>query len=123
VATSRKIFHADSCVSCPTCSCEIPVLGAIRLPREFSVLCPNCGLRRVYQATELHDAKQDTEETHKSRRIQFGKKKDKTSGGPKSWLSESMSWLQHCRHPELPSALLSPQASPSSTIVRWIAPQ
>jgi hypothetical protein len=102
VAVARKFVEPDpsvSCVSCPTCSCEIPMLNAMRLPREFSVLCPNCGWRDEYQLVAVHDARQDGESTHEFRRIQFGKKNVKKSVKknmpiqPKSRLNEWASWL------------------------------
>ena len=62
MAVFRKIVNAGvSCVTCPTCSGEIPVQIALRLPREFSVKCPNCGWRREYQSAGLHDAKPGAE--------------------------------------------------------------
>ena len=88
-----------SCVSCPTCSCEIPVQAALRMPREFSVLCPNCGRRREYQSAELHDAKRDAEPTREFPRIQFGRKNVKKieEGNifiqPKTRLNQIVSWL------------------------------
>jgi predicted RNA-binding Zn-ribbon protein involved in translation (DUF1610 family) len=85
VATSRKVSQIDTCVRCPTCSWEIPLVGTLRLPREYSVLCPNCGQRKVYQAAQAHDLKQDAEATKTSGRIiQFGTKK---AMEPKSWLN------------------------------------
>jgi hypothetical protein len=63
-----------SSVSCPACSCEIPVVGTQRLPREFSVLCPNCGQRNFYQQVETHDPKQDAGAARTPAKIEFGKK-------------------------------------------------
>ena len=101
MAASRKIIvKTDTCVSCPTCSCEIPVLNTIALPREFSVLCPNCGGRNFYQLAQTHDRKEDAEATQISARIQFGMKRatdgDLTAAKPmlpKSRLSQFGSWL------------------------------
>ena len=102
MAVFRKVATPDtdvSCVSCPKCSFEIPVLGARRLPREFSVLCPNCGWRKEYQLAGLHDAKQDWEATHEIRTIQFGKKDEKKNDEediliqPKARLNGLVSWL------------------------------
>jgi len=101
VAASRKIIvKTDTCVSCPTCSCEIPVLNTIGLPREFSVLCPNCGGRKFYQLAQTHDRREDAEATQISGRIQFGMKPatvgDLTAAKPmlpKSRLSQFGSWL------------------------------
>ena len=70
----KKIIKADTCVTCPTCTREITVLSAARLPRVFSVLCPNCGWRKEYQLAQLHDAKEAAETAPTIRRIQFGKK-------------------------------------------------
>jgi transcription elongation factor Elf1 len=100
VATSRKDFEIDTCVSCPTCSREILVSDELQLPREFSVPCPNCGRRSVYQVAEVHDLKQKTETTQISERVQFGTMRatdcDLTAGKwmqPKSRLNELASWL------------------------------
>jgi hypothetical protein len=90
VAIYRKIIKTDTCVSCPTCSREIPVLGTSRLPREFSVLCPSCGRRKAYQLDEVHDRTQDAETTQAAGLIQFGKK---NWIQPKSGLNEWASWL------------------------------
>ena len=101
MATSRKIIlKTGVCVSCPTCACEIPVLTAQSLPREFSVLCPSCGGRKFYQVTQVHDEAQDAKKTQISARMQFGMRGtidyDQTAGKsmpPKSRLSELASWL------------------------------
>jgi len=97
VATSRKTLKTDTgkpdtYVSCPTCAREIPVMGTSRLPRDFSVLCPNCGRRKVYQLAEVHDLKRDAETPQASGRIQFGKKNWME---PKSKLNTWASWLLH----------------------------
>jgi hypothetical protein len=102
VTVFRKIANTGaslSCVSCPTCSGEIPVQAALRMPREFSVLCPNCGRRREYQSAELHDAKQDAEPIREFPRIQFGRKNVKKVEEenifiqPKTRLNQIVSWL------------------------------
>jgi hypothetical protein len=102
VPVFRKIAKPDaivSCVSCPTCACEIPVQSVVRLPREFSVKCPNCGWRRDYQPAELHDAKPETEAPHEFPRIQFGKKNAKKIETedifiqPESRMNQLVSWL------------------------------
>ena len=98
MAVFRKVAAADtdvSCVSCPKCSFEIPVQGARRLPREFSVLCPNCGWRKEYQLAELHGAKQDWEKNREVKRIQFGKKNgtEDVFIEPKAPRNGLVSWL------------------------------
>lgn len=102
MAVFRKIVNPDagvSCVTCPTCSCEIPVQSALRLPREFSVKCPNCGWRREYQSAELHDAKPEAESPRELPRIQFGKKdvrkieKENIFIQPETRLNQLVSWL------------------------------
>jgi len=101
MATFRKIIvKADTCVSCPTCSCEIPVLNTMSLAREFSVLCPNCGGRKSYQLAQVHDRQQATDATQISGRIPFGMKgatdSDLTAAAsmqPKSRLNQFGSWL------------------------------
>jgi transcription elongation factor Elf1 len=75
MAISRKDPSARTYVNCPTCAREILVVTTLRLPGEFSVLCPNCGERQVYQSVDAHGTKQDPGGIKTSRRIQFGKKK------------------------------------------------
>jgi hypothetical protein len=65
-----------ACVSCPACAFEIPVVDTKRLPKEFSLLCPNCGQRGVYVSAEVHAPKVAADATRASRKIQFGKKAD-----------------------------------------------
>jgi hypothetical protein len=100
MAVYRKIAQPEaspSCVRCPTCSCEIPVLNARRLPREFSVLCPNCGRREEHQLAGLHGAKREEESIHELRNSQFGKRNGEKSENiliqPKTRLNELTSWL------------------------------
>ena len=101
MATSRKIIlKADVCVTCPACFCEISVLTANSLPREFSVMCPNCRGRKLYQLAQIHDQKPDAEIAQIPGRLEFGMKRaiddDRTAGNlmpPKSRLSELASWL------------------------------
>jgi len=103
VPVFRKILNPDagvSYVTCPTCSGEIPVQSALRLPREFSIKCPNCGWRREYQSAGLHDAKPGAESRREFPRIQFGKKNVKKIAAaenifvqPESRLHQLMSWL------------------------------
>ena len=102
MATSRKvILKAETCVSCPACSCEIPLLNTASLPREFSVLCPNCGSRKFYEFAQAHDRNREAETTRGSGRIQFGMKHaadcDLPAGQPmpppKSRLNGLASWL------------------------------
>jgi hypothetical protein len=102
VAVFRKIANTGasvSCVSCPRCACEIPVQAALRMPREISVLCPNCGWRREYKSAELHDAEQDAGPTREFPRIQFGRKnvtkieEENSFIQPKTRLNQIVSWL------------------------------
>jgi len=100
MATARKvILRAETCVSCPTCSYEIP-LNTTSLPREFSVLCPNCRGRKFYEAAQAHDRNREAEATQISGRAQFGMKRAtdydlpaEQSMQPKSRLSGLASWL------------------------------
>jgi predicted RNA-binding Zn-ribbon protein involved in translation (DUF1610 family) len=48
------------------CSREIALVGELRLPEEFSVLCPNCGRRKVYRSAAVHDQTQDAEATSRT---------------------------------------------------------
>ena len=102
MAASRKTaVNPSAYVSCPTCSCEITVLNTARsLPREFSVLCPKCGGRKLYQLAQIHEQKQVAEIARVSRSMQFGVKReidgDRTPDEPvpgKSGLSGFVSWL------------------------------
>jgi len=98
VAVFRKIVTPDadvSCVSCPKCSFEIPVIGAGRLPREFSVSCPNCGWRKEHQSAELHSAKQDWEQNREPKSVQFGKRNEPKDIfiEPKAARNGLVSWL------------------------------
>lgn len=102
MAASRKtVVNPAAYVSCPTCSCEITVLNTIRsLPREFSVLCPKCGGRKLYQLAQVHEQKQVAETAGVSRGMPFGVKRgidcDRTSGEQvpaKSGLNGFVSWL------------------------------
>ena len=71
---ARESQRSDGrCVTCPACSCEIAVVGTLRLPREFSVLCPNCGHRNVHLADAAHDPRPGVETTRPAH-IKFGKK-------------------------------------------------
>jgi len=70
------------------------------LPREFSVLCPKCGGRKLYQLAQVREEKQVTEIGRVSRSMQFGAKReidcDRTPGEPaprKSGLSGFVSWM------------------------------
>jgi hypothetical protein len=62
-----------------------------RLPKQFSVLCANCGRRKEYQLGEIYDAKPDPETIHAFRRGQFGKMKVPMQA--KSARSAWLSWL------------------------------
>ena len=62
------------CVSCPACAFEIPLAKTKGLPREFSLVCPACDQRRIYQLAQLHAPTEDAEATRPPRKIQFGKK-------------------------------------------------
>jgi plasmid rolling circle replication initiator protein Rep len=102
VPVFRKVVTPEpvvNCVSCPTCSYEIPVQSTLRIPREFSVLCPNCGWRREYLPADLHDARRDAELIREIPRIQFGKKNVKKVEEenifiqPETRLNQLASWL------------------------------
>jgi orotidine-5'-phosphate decarboxylase len=83
VATIRNDIKPDTCVSCPVCSCEIPVLNTKSLPREFSVLCPGCGARKLYHLAQAHDQKEEPIAAQpSSQRIQFGMKKSMQPKNP-----------------------------------------
>jgi DNA-directed RNA polymerase subunit RPC12/RpoP len=102
VPVFRKVVTSEAAVnsvSCPTCSHEIPVQSTLRIPREFSVLCPNCGWRREYQPADLHDARRDTGPTREFPRIQFGKKnvekieEENIITQPETRRNQLVSWL------------------------------
>jgi ssDNA-binding Zn-finger/Zn-ribbon topoisomerase 1 len=102
MAVFRKAVIPDavvSCVSCPTCSFEIPVHSVLRMPREFSILCPNCGWRREYQPADLHDARAEAELPREFPRVQFGKKnvkkieRENIFTQPETRLNQLASWF------------------------------
>jgi hypothetical protein len=73
VATAGNIDRkTGTCVKCPTCSFEIPLLSTKSLPREFSVLCPKCRGRKLYQVAEVHDQNPKAGPPQNSVRDQFG---------------------------------------------------
>jgi len=63
-----------SCVSCPSCSYEIRMAGKARLPREFSVLCPACGHRKLYQQADARNPSPAPAVTKAPAKTHFGKK-------------------------------------------------
>jgi hypothetical protein len=91
VPTSHNDIKVENCVTCPGCSCEIPLHGTERLPGQFSVQCPNCGHREKYAPAEVHDRKETAKPDYAIREIQFGRKK--ISVQPKSRLNAWASWL------------------------------
>ena len=92
MAAFQKSVGVETWVSCPTCSREILVTSKTRLPEEFSVPCPNCGRRNVYQPLERHGPKPHAEATEISGKISFSAGKKETTRR-KSWLSELTSLL------------------------------
>jgi len=100
MASARKVIvKSESCVSCPTCSYEIPLFNTKNLPREFSVLCPSCGGRKLYEPVQIHSLKQEFETTQVTARQQFGMRQaigDDETAGPmpaKSRLGEITAWF------------------------------
>lgn len=90
----KKNVEVETWVSCSTCSWEIPVSCKTRLPLEYSVPCPNCGRRHVYQSLEGHGRNTDAEATERVRRRPFSAGKEETIRR-KSWLGELRSLLVH----------------------------
>jgi hypothetical protein len=86
MATSQDIFNINACVSCPMCSSEIPLPGGLRLPRQFSVPCPNCGSEK-FTAWLRFTIERRT--PHGVRRI-FVQPKSRRSEGA-SWLRQQIS--------------------------------
>ncbi len=74
MATSQDISKIDACVSCPMCSSEIPLPSGLRLPRQFSVPCPNCGQRKIHDLAEVHNRKDNASQI--STEIHFGRQTD-----------------------------------------------
>ena len=64
----------DGCVNCPACAFEIPLANPKGLPREFSLRCPGCGHRRIYQWAQVHAPMENAEAAKPPRTTQFGKK-------------------------------------------------
>jgi DNA-directed RNA polymerase subunit RPC12/RpoP len=99
VAVFSKVAKLEAgvgCVTCSTCSFEIPVPNGQRLPKEFSVLCPHCGWRREYKADDLHDPRRDAEPPRQFPRIQFGKKHETKAEifiQPKTRMNHLVSWF------------------------------
>jgi uncharacterized Zn finger protein (UPF0148 family) len=94
--SKRNEANSGSRVTCPTCSYEITLDGASRLPAEFSVPCPNCGRRTIYKSADAHDPKHDAEATKTPRTIRFStdeKTKRQALIRGKSWLNEYATWL------------------------------
>jgi predicted RNA-binding Zn-ribbon protein involved in translation (DUF1610 family) len=96
----KVIVGTDGCVTCPTCAYEIFVLKTATLPREFSTLCPNCGARKIYPATEIHDRKQAEQAVQLRTKTEFGRRTAIDSAQmaanleqPKSRFGEVASWL------------------------------
>jgi len=75
MAPSQDIFNINACVSCPMCSSEIPLPGGLRLPRQFSVPCPNCEQRKIHGLAEIHNRKEDAA-PQTFPEIEFGSKTD-----------------------------------------------
>jgi hypothetical protein len=75
------------------------VQSGLRMPREFSVKCPNCGGRREYQSAELHDARPEAGLPREFQGIQFGRKNIKKIETedifiqPETRLNQLVSWL------------------------------
>jgi|SRR5689334_20520661 RNase P subunit RPR2 len=45
-------------VTCKNCQTEIPIMGEVsHLPEAFSVPCPLCGARKMFERSEVHVAK------------------------------------------------------------------
>jgi hypothetical protein len=63
-----------ACVGCRACAFEIPLANTKGLPREFSLLCPGCGHRGIYQLAQVHAPAEDADATKPPRKSQFGKK-------------------------------------------------
>jgi predicted RNA-binding Zn-ribbon protein involved in translation (DUF1610 family) len=97
VATIRNESKISSFVSCPACAGEIPLEGSPRLPAEFSVPCPSCGRRTIFQSADAHDSKKSEEAANTFGRPRFPAKKKKAKAqaptARKSWLSECATWL------------------------------
>ncbi len=83
----QKEPKSGTCVSCPRCSYEIPLENILRLPNDFSVLCPSCGHRSVYLSAQTHDPTQYEGAVRTTVGTEFSTRK-KPLAQPKSWLSE-----------------------------------
>lgn len=98
VATIQTYPKSDTCVSCATCSWEIPLANSPHRQKEFSVACSNCGRRHLYGPADAHDSRV-AGEGKTSRMLGFStkpkieKKFDESEPAPRSWLNECTSWL------------------------------
>jgi hypothetical protein len=92
VVNTRTDSKPDSCVTCAACSYEIRIANTARPPGEFSLQCPNCRQRKVYQLLQAHD-QPDAATAHASARIQFSTGK-KELLRPRLWPK----WATSLRH-------------------------
>jgi len=80
-----KEARVDTYVTCPTCAYEIRLACTVRPPGEFSVLCPNCAQRKIYQSVQAHDPMPSPARTKPYARAEFSTRAEHPAP-PKSWL-------------------------------------
>jgi transcription elongation factor Elf1 len=83
----QKEAKIGECVTCPRCSHEISLENALRLPTDFSAMCPNCGHRAVYLSAQTHDPIPYAGAVRAAVGIEFSTRK-KALAESKSWLSQ-----------------------------------
>ncbi len=86
LGTFLRETKIDTYVTCPMCSWEIALACTSRPPGEFSVECPNCSQRNIYQSLQAHDSMPSAPRTKPHGRAEFSTRAvDPVQ--PKSWLS------------------------------------
>jgi ssDNA-binding Zn-finger/Zn-ribbon topoisomerase 1 len=74
MTNSRKDFVTRSCVTCPKCSYEIPMLTTKGLSREFSVRCPKCEGRKLYETAQIHDQREAATTVRSPEHFEFARR-------------------------------------------------
>ena len=53
-AMAKDNQNPNAAVACSHCNNEITFPKQEKVPKEISLLCPNCGRRKIYPATAIH---------------------------------------------------------------------
>jgi len=87
IGTFQRDSKTDTYVTCPECAWEIRLACTARPPAEFSVECPNCTQRKIYQSADAHDPIPSTAMAKTHRRPEFSTR-DENAVRPRTWLNE-----------------------------------